>query len=122
MDRDTAAPYQKQLEQFQKTHRLGVIYSKGIEWTYLVGGAGDETILALHGGGGPAESLFRYIMAFEESFRVVAPTIPAGVSTVADALQGIRAVLEAAFIRCAHVFGVSNGERSGSAWFASIRR
>lgn len=67
----------------------------------------------LHGGGGPAESLFRYIQPLEENFRVVAPTITAGVDRVADALDAIVAILDREGIAAVHLFGVSNGGMLG---------
>lgn len=106
-------PYRSQLYQFRESHNPQVIHCQGIEWTYLKGGEGDAVVLVLHGGGGPAESLFRYIQALEESYRVIAPTVPAGVSTVAAALDAILAILDQEAVPAVHIFGVSNGGMVG---------
>jgi hypothetical protein len=60
-------PFKSQLKQFRRTHNPREVYSRGIKWTYLMGGGGDKVVLVLHGGGGPAESLFRYILSFAAS-------------------------------------------------------
>ncbi len=106
-------PYKSQLTQFRLNHTPRELQSAGVRWSYLIGGTGDEVILVLHGGGGPAESLFRYIQVLEERFRVVAPTIPAGVVRVAEALDAIVAILDREEIAAVHLFGVSNGGMLG---------
>ncbi len=106
-------PFKSQLRQFRGTHSPREVYSRGIKWTYLMGGGGDKVVLVLHGGGGPAESLFRYILSFEDSYQVIAPTVPAGVTTVADALDGILTIVDREAIPAFHVFGVSNGGMIG---------
>lgn len=110
---DAMEPFKSQLKQFRRTHIPNVIYSKGVKWTYLSGGQGDEVVLVLHGGGGPAESLFRYIRLLEDNYRVIAPTIPSGVASVADALDTIVAILDKEITPAVHVFGVSNGGMIG---------
>ena len=110
---DATEPFKSQLRQFRRTHVPELIHSNGVVWTYLTGGVGDDVVLVLHGGGGPAESLFRYIASLEDSYRVIAPTIPPGVTTVADALSGILAILDKAGAPAVHLFGVSNGGMIG---------
>jgi pimeloyl-ACP methyl ester carboxylesterase len=110
---NTTEPFKSQLRQFRQTHIPNVVYSNGVKWTYLTGGKGDEVVLVLHGGGGPAESLFRYILALEDSYRVIAPTIPSGVTNVADALGSILAIFDEEAVTAVHIFGVSNGGMIG---------
>ncbi len=106
-------PYRGQLKQFRAEHEPRQLELGASRWQYLTGGQGDEVVLALHGGGGPAESIFRYIQAFEESYRVVAPTVPETVSTVAEILQAIEAILSRESVGSVHLFGVSNGGMIG---------
>ena len=66
----------------------------GQVWRYLSAGAGDETILLLHGGGGGPELMFRFLAAFCGSYRVIAPALPSGLIDVRAAVSGLRAVLD----------------------------
>jgi pimeloyl-ACP methyl ester carboxylesterase len=106
-------PYKSELKRFRQTHAVKTITSKGNQWTYFAGGKGDEVVLVLHGGGGPAESLFRYIMMFEEEYRVIAPTVPSSVDCVADVMDAILEILNKEKIAKVHIFGVSNGGMIG---------
>jgi pimeloyl-ACP methyl ester carboxylesterase len=54
------------------------------------------------------ESLFTRIPAFEESYRVIAPSY-SSVSTATELLDGLAGVLEAEGVRAAHVLGPSYG-------------
>lgn len=110
---DSCEPFKSQLRQFRQAHSLKALSVNGIQWTYLSGGEGEYVVLVLHGGGGVAESLFRYIRYLEEGYRVIAPTIPTAVTRIADALEGILAVLDREAIPAVHLFGVSNGGMIG---------
>jgi pimeloyl-ACP methyl ester carboxylesterase len=110
---ENTQPYKDQLRAFRRRHPVMEIINQGARWNYFAGGQGPETILVLHGGGGPAESLFRYIQAFEADYRVVAPTVPADVHTVAGILNAVLAILERENITHVHIFGVSNGGMIG---------
>ncbi|MFE0146696.1 alpha/beta fold hydrolase [Nonomuraea sp. NPDC059007] len=78
-------------------------------WTYHVAGSGPDTLLLLPGGLRLGESLFCLISAFEDEYRVIAPTYPA-VSTVAGVVTGVEAVLDAEGVSAVHVaWGTSMG-------------
>jgi pimeloyl-ACP methyl ester carboxylesterase len=109
----SSQPYKGQLQQFRRTHPVIEMIIHGVRWNYYCGGHGPETILVLHGGGGPAESLFRYIQAFETDYRVIAPTVPARVNTVAAVMDAALAILEHEKTGRVHIFGVSNGGMIG---------
>jgi pimeloyl-ACP methyl ester carboxylesterase len=110
---DATEPFKSELKRFRQTHTMKTIYSKGKKWTYYANGKGGKIILVLHGGGGPAESLFRYIMMFEDSYRVVAPTIPSSVDCVVEVMDAIMEILNKERVTQVHIFGVSNGGMIG---------
>lgn len=111
--KNSTEPYKSELRQFRQTHTLKTISSKDKEWMYFAGGRGEKVILVLHGGGGPAESLFRYIMRFEDRFRVIAPTVPSSVNCVEDVVDAIQEILDKEAAPAVHIFGVSNGGMIG---------
>lgn len=108
-----AEPFKSELKQFRQTHAGQTIFFKDKKWAYLTGGQGAEVILVLHGGGGPAESLFRYIVRFEEKYRVIAPTVPSSVNCVADIVNTLVEILDREAVSVVHIFGVSNGGMIG---------
>jgi pimeloyl-ACP methyl ester carboxylesterase len=79
-----------------------------VRWEYIVSGEGDEALLVLPGGAMVGEAGFTRIPAFEDHYRVIAPSY-APVSTAAELLDGLAGVLEAAGERAAHVLGPSYG-------------
>jgi lipase len=102
-----------QLQGFRAGHevtRMAVDQENGeaVEWEYIAGGSGDETILFVHGFAATGESHFLQVEALEEDFRVIAPTVP-GVPTMKAVADGLVAVLDAEGIEKPHVFGVSFG-------------
>jgi pimeloyl-ACP methyl ester carboxylesterase len=52
-------------------------------------------------------------MAFEESYRVIAPTIPSEVTTVAEVLNALLMILQEEGTSSVQLFGVSNGGMIG---------
>ncbi len=102
------------MKEFHRTNKSRDVLVSHAMWEYFIGGTRNkEVILVIHGGGGTAESLFRYIMAFEDNYQVIAPTIPSNVSTVEDAMNGIEAVLDSEAVEKVHIFGVSMGGMIG---------
>ncbi len=110
---DATEPFKSEMKRFRQTHTLKSLSSKGKQWSYFACGQGEQVMLILHGGGGPAESLFRYITRFEERYRVIAPTIPATVDRVADVMDAIMEILDKENVSEFHIFGVSNGGMIG---------
>jgi maspardin len=110
---EATEPFKSQLRRFRQAHEPKIFSSNGSNWDYLTGGRGSETVLALHGGGGPAESLFRYIDALEGTYRVIAPTVPATVTRVEDVIDALLSVLAMEGASSVHLFGVSNGGMIG---------
>lgn len=97
------------LRAFQATHPAKRLTVAGVPWEYLASGSGDQVILMMHGGTGSFESIFRYSLAFEGDHRVISPTVPTEVTSVAQALAGVTAILDAEGISAAHCIGFSMG-------------
>ena len=103
-----AAERWEELREFRATHPLKRTTVSGVGWDYIASGEGEEAFLLLPGGAMVGESLFTRIPAFEESYRVIAPSY-ASVSTAAALLDGLTGVLDAEGVRAAHVLGPSYG-------------
>lgn len=88
-------------------------------WEYIVCGRGDEALLLLPGAPGRGATSFQTILAFECDFRVIAPSYPAHLATVAQLVEGLAAILAAEGIRHAHVVG---GSYSGLVAQCLVRR
>ncbi|NNJ10311.1 alpha/beta hydrolase [Chloroflexales bacterium ZM16-3] len=84
-----------QLATFRATHRTVRSRFAGIEWSYIVGGSGPDTLLLLPGAPGIAEMAFPYIAAFERHCRVIAPSYPANVGSLVQLLDGLDGLLAA---------------------------
>jgi pimeloyl-ACP methyl ester carboxylesterase len=80
----------------------------GVGWEYIASGDGEEALLILPGGAMVGEAGFTRIPAFEDRYRVIAPSY-ASVSTAAELLDGLVGVLDAEGVREAHVLGPSYG-------------
>ena len=106
--RGIAAERWEELREFRATHPLKHTTVEGVGWDYIASGEGDEALLLLPGGAMVGESLFTRIPAFEESYRVIAPSY-ASVSTAAALLDGLTGLLDAEGVRAAHVLGPSYG-------------
>ncbi|WP_227379812.1 alpha/beta fold hydrolase [Haladaptatus halobius] len=65
--------------------------------------------MILHGGGSVGEASFRYILSLSEEYKVIAPTLPVGVSTVEDTVKGLHTICEKEDIEEVHFLGFSQG-------------
>jgi pimeloyl-ACP methyl ester carboxylesterase len=63
-------------EDFINQHPLRHWSNNGIEGTYLLCGKGSKTMLLFHGLAGSATSMYLFIQAFEQDYRIICPTIP----------------------------------------------
>ena len=79
------------------------------QWRYTTLGSAADTLLLLPGGGGTAETVFRYALKLAESFRVILPDLPATLRTTDEALQGLRALLAQENVQRVHVVGIAWG-------------
>ena len=106
--RNPAAPRWQELREFRATHPSKHTTVNGVDWEYIVGGEGEEAFLILPGGAMVGEAGFTRIPAFEDRYRVIAPSY-ASVSTAVELLDGLAGVLDAEGVRAAHVLGPSYG-------------
>jgi len=96
-----------ELVAFRASHPPQQRFVRGVRWTYLASGTGPEALLMLPGAPGLSETAFQQIPTFDRHFRVIAPNLPAAISTVADLADGLVGILDAERIALAHVLGVS---------------
>lgn len=78
-------------------------------WEYVIGGEGDEWLLLIHGGGGDAESMFRYFIALAPHFRIIVPSIPTALDNMSAITDGLIALFDREGIERGHVYGPSLG-------------
>ncbi len=100
----------KELDRFRAYQTLRFLESGGQRWPYFT--AGDPAmpgLLLLHGGGGDAETMFRYIEGFSADFYVIAPNIPPRINRIDDVLPGLLHILQTEQIEQAHLVGLSFG-------------
>ncbi|MEI8167071.1 MAG: alpha/beta hydrolase, partial [Chloroflexales bacterium] len=99
--------FDAQLARFRAAHQPQRATFADAPWSYIVGGRGPETLLFLPGAPGIAEMAFPYIAAFEQRYRVIAPSYPAEVGTLEQLLAGITALVEAETAGPFHLIGAS---------------
>jgi len=98
-----------ELVRFRATHPIKQTFVQGIKWDYIVSGNGSEALLILPGLLGIGEMSFQHIRAFESDYRVIAPSYPFELTTMAQMTDGIAAILNAENIGRTHVLGGSYG-------------
>ena len=85
-----------ELVRFRATHPLKHTGLQGVEWEYIAAGRGSEALLILPGLLGIGEMSFQHIRAFEDDYRVIAPSYPFEITTMEQMTDGIVAtILEA---------------------------
>lgn len=105
---DVPAEQREALQQFRAAYPPTTLRVQGIDWQYITGGSGTETILWLVGGLRVADAAFRSIPLLAQSFRIIAPDF-ATVNTMAELTDGLAAILDAEKISKAHVLAGSFG-------------
>jgi pimeloyl-ACP methyl ester carboxylesterase len=89
---------------------------RGVEWHYVTGGRGEQTVLLFHGAVGGAETMRWLASAFEDEYRTVTPTV-ADVSTLAEVCDAASAILDREHVGRAVVLGGSFGGLVAQAFF-----
>lgn len=102
------ADTRKSLQAFRRNYALQRIAVDGKSWPYLAAGAGDETILFLHGMAGGYDIWWQVIEALQDRFRIISVTYPP-VENLAGLGRGILAILDQEKIFKLHVVGSSLG-------------
>jgi pimeloyl-ACP methyl ester carboxylesterase len=106
--RDLGAARWEELREFRAAHPSKRVAVAGVNWNYTASGEGEEAVLILPGGAMVGEAGFTRIPAFEDRYRVIAPSY-APVSTAAELLDGLAGVLDTEGVQAAHVLGPSYG-------------
>jgi pimeloyl-ACP methyl ester carboxylesterase len=81
---------------------------RGVEWRYVTGGRGEQTVLMFHGAVGGAETMRWLAESFADEYRTIAPTV-ADVRTLDEVCDAVSAILDREHVGRAAVFGGSFG-------------
>ena len=99
----------EKLKEFRRVHPSKQITIGEIAWEYLsCGPASEQTLLLLPGALSTGESTFPLIVAFENEYRIIAPSYPLSL-TPSELCDGISHICEAEDIKSVNVFGGSYG-------------
>jgi pimeloyl-ACP methyl ester carboxylesterase len=90
-----ATDWQADLDRFRAVCTLERRVIDGHEWAYIQRGSGERAVLILPGGLAVAETAFRYIQRLETRYRVLAPTYPETLLTMAELVEGLAKLLAA---------------------------
>jgi len=96
------------LKEFRLSHPYKQLTIGDTKWEYISCGQGDQTLLLLPGALSVGESMFPLISAFENEFRIIAPSYSLSLS-MTGLCEGIAHILERESLNQAHVFGGSYG-------------
>jgi pimeloyl-ACP methyl ester carboxylesterase len=97
------------LREFRGTHASRTHPIGEHVWDVIAGGRGEPPLVLLPAAGGSAESPFQLIDRFEKHARVLSIGCPATLTRVADAVAGIRAILDDAGVQSCYLLGQSLG-------------
>jgi hypothetical protein len=75
-DQKLACDRMNKLLQFRSTHPTRRQSIDGVEWNYILGGTGTETVLILSGMLGRADTGYNMVMNFEQTYRVLSISYP----------------------------------------------
>ena len=106
--REVSPEQKEQLRTFRATHPVRYFETNNAIWHYINCGQGPETLVLLPGGVRFGEIWFRLINALEQDYRLIVPTYPP-LTTMADLVDGIAAILEIEQIIWTHMLGTSLG-------------
>lgn len=96
------------LKEFRLTHPYKHLTVGDAEWQYIACGQGEQTLVLLPGALSVGESTFPLITAFENEYRIIAPSYRLSL-TMAGLCDGLARILEEEAVSEAHVFGGSYG-------------
>src|ERR671937_706415 len=81
--------WQAELDRFRAVCATQQRLIDGHAWAYIQRGSGAQAVLILPGGLAVAETAFRYIQRLEARYRVLAPTYPETMTTMAELVDGL---------------------------------
>jgi pimeloyl-ACP methyl ester carboxylesterase len=98
------------IQDFERTHAEKILAVKGVPWKYLDTGGGKHVLLMLHGGFADYSMWIHQIVAFEKTYRIIAPTCPPWPDArMRDYSNALQAILDAEGIDKVHMMGYSEG-------------
>jgi len=98
----------ERLREFRRTHPVKRLALGNAPWEYIACGRGDESLLLLPGALSVGESTFPVITAFENEYRIIAPSYALS-QTMTGLCEGIAHILETEGIKQVHIMGGSYG-------------
>jgi pimeloyl-ACP methyl ester carboxylesterase len=111
-DRKLDCDRMNELLQFRSTHPTKRQSIDGVEWNYILGGTGTETVLILGGMLGRADTGYKMVMNFEQTYRVLSISYP--LHDEMDAFtDGLIKLLDREGIQRVHFVGTSLGTSVG---------
>lgn len=96
------------LKEFRLTHPYKQLIVGDTKWEYMSCGQGEQTLLLLPGALSVGESTFPLITAFENEYRIIAPSYALSL-TMTGLCRGLAHILETEALNRAHVLGGSFG-------------
>jgi pimeloyl-ACP methyl ester carboxylesterase len=96
------------LKDFRLSHPYKHLVTGDTKWEYISCGQGEETLLLLPGALSVGESVFPFIEAFENEYRIIAPSYALSL-TMTGLCRGIANILEFEGAKQVHVLGGSYG-------------
>ena len=96
------------LREFRLTHPYKQLTVGDTKWEYISCGQGEQTLLLLPGALSVGESIFPLITAFENEYRIIAPSYALSL-TMKGLCCGLAHILETEALNQAHVLGGSYG-------------
>ena len=96
------------LKAFRLAHPYKQLTTGDIQWQYICCGRGEQALLLLPGALSVGESTFPLITAFEDEYRIIAPSYTLSL-TMEGLCEGISRILEAEAVNEVHVCGGSYG-------------
>jgi len=96
------------LKKFRLTHPYKQLVVGDTKWEYIACGQGEQTLLLLPGALSVGESTFPFITAFENEYRIIAPSYALSL-TMTGLCRGLAHILETEALNQAHVLGGSYG-------------
>lgn len=96
------------LQAFRENYPPVHLTVAGNDWEYLVLGAGEETVLFLHGMTGSYDIWWQQIEALKKNYRVASVTYPA-VNSLVEMEAGVLAILDKEGVEKFNVVGTSLG-------------
>lgn len=96
------------LKEFRHTHPYKQLIVGNTRWEYISCGQGEQTMLLLPGALSVGESTFPFITAFENEYRIIAPSYALSLSMI-GLCEGVSQILETEDLNHGHVLGGSYG-------------